>query len=143
MDNPMPPPKPIKPHSPEEQVEICKAAGIPLEEYDRWLRNQNWVQCELYKLKSEKLYAKEHPEEFQDKPPKVERKPKEVESITLKMTMKLFGIEDWSLTHEMGKYVVKRAIELLQHHQAKWFQKNQKRLHSELQLMFRACYSER
>ena len=51
-------------------------------------------------------------------------------------TMKLYGIEDWNLTPEEQRFLVKSATHLIKEHGKHWIVKNREGLQKELESAF-------
>jgi hypothetical protein len=56
--------------------------------------------------------------------------------LTLQEAMRLYGIENWTLTPSQEDFLIKTTKNLLKKRSLEWFTENQGRLQAELEILF-------
>jgi len=113
----------IEKHHPDHQVHVCRFLGIPMHEYEDWLASYNITHWSRF---SDFLM------ELRDKIGESKRNKHQV-SITLGESLRLYGIEDWTLTPLQQEFLIESTNKLLEDHDLNWFLENHGRLMEELE----------
>jgi hypothetical protein len=116
----------IDKHSPEHQKHVCRFLDIPVVEYEDWLAGYNLI---LWRRFHHFLI------ELRDKIDK-SLKSNQPLSITLEEAMRLYGIEDGTLTSPQQKLLVESTNGMLEKHDLNWFLENHELLKASLELAF-------
>jgi len=116
----------IDKHSSEQQRHVCRFLGIPVEEYDDWLAGYNLI-----------LWTK-FSHFLMDLRDKIDESLKNnlPLSITLEEAMKLYGMEDYTLTPPQQKLLIESTKEMLEKHDLNWFLENHESLKASLKFAF-------
>ena len=113
----------IEKHDPEHQAHVCRFLGIPLHEYEDWLASYNiihWRRFNNFLM------------ELRDKIEECKRNKDQI-SLTLKETLRLYGIEDRILNPTQEEHVLELTNRILEEHDINWFLENHGSLIEELE----------
>ena len=116
----------IDKHSAEHQRHVCRFLHIPLVEYEDWLASYNLVFWRRFNHFLMDLRDKIDKNLEMNQPL----------SITLEESVRLYGIEDWTLTPPQQKLLIESTNGMLEKHDLNWFLENHELLKASLESAF-------